>query len=160
MEERKGEHPLGDAGQLIFAAVFLLVWLADSFFLRRTTFLAELIPLPIRLVVLAATWLVAILLTRSAHIVVAQEHRPGYVVTTGAFHYIRHPLYLASLLAYLGLTFSTASLISLVLWVVIFIFHNYIGSYEERLLVTKFGDMYRQYQSKTGKWIPRLDAWR
>lgn len=31
------EHPFGDAGQVIFAIVFLTVWIIDSFF-RLTTF--------------------------------------------------------------------------------------------------------------------------
>jgi protein-S-isoprenylcysteine O-methyltransferase Ste14 len=160
MKERNGEYPLGDAGQLILAGLFLVVWVGDSFFIQRTTFLASYIPLPIRLITLAAALVLAVWLVRSAHFVVSQEHRPDHLITSGAFRYIRHPLYLASLLTYLGLTISTASLISLALLVGIFIFHNYIGSYEEALLEAKFGDAYRQYQVKTGKWIPRLGAWR
>jgi len=34
MKEKEGEHPFGDAGQLISLGVFLVVWVGDSFFLR------------------------------------------------------------------------------------------------------------------------------
>ncbi len=36
MEDKNGEHPFGDAGQLILLGLFLIVWVADSFFLKRT----------------------------------------------------------------------------------------------------------------------------
>ncbi|MGP7988712.1 MAG: methyltransferase family protein [Desulfobaccales bacterium] len=50
---------------------------------------------------------------------------------------------------------STASLISLVLWVAICIFYNYLASYEEKLLETQFGESYIIYKDQTGKWMPR-----
>ena len=34
---REGEHPRGDLGQLIILAVFLTVWIADSFLFGITT---------------------------------------------------------------------------------------------------------------------------
>jgi protein-S-isoprenylcysteine O-methyltransferase Ste14 len=77
-------------------------------------------------------------------------------VSTGVFKYVRHPLYLASILFYLGLAVSTASLISLGLWVIICIFYNYLASYEEKLLESKFGENYRIYKGNTGKWLPKL----
>ena len=40
MKEKNGEHPFGDAGQLILLGVFLVVWVGDSFFLRKTNFLS------------------------------------------------------------------------------------------------------------------------
>ncbi|MGP8050762.1 MAG: methyltransferase family protein [Desulfobaccales bacterium] len=51
---------------------------------------------------------------------------------------------------------STASLISLVLWVAICIFYNYLASYEEKLLAAEFGESSRIYQEQTGKWLPRM----
>lgn len=157
MKEKNGEHPFGDAGQLILAGLFLVVWVVDSFFLRKTTFLASYLPLSVRIIALAVVLVLALLLSRSAHFVVSHDQRPNHVVTTGAFHYIRHPLYLASLLTYFGLAVSTASLCSLALLGGIFIFYNYIGAYEEALLEAKFGDEYHVYKKRTGKWIPYLE---
>jgi protein-S-isoprenylcysteine O-methyltransferase Ste14 len=156
MKEKKGEHPLGDAGQLILLVVFLVVWVGDSFFLRISTFLSDYVPLYIRLVIFGLTLIAAMYLFRSGHVVVSHEQRPNNVVSSGAFRYVRHPLYLASILTYLGLTVSTVSLFSFLLLVGIFIFHNYIASYEEKLLDARFGEEYRKYKRSTGKWLPKV----
>jgi len=156
MKEKNGEHPLGDAGQLIFLALFLVVWVGDSFFLRKFTFLADSVPLYIRLVILVFSLMTASLLFRSGHVVVSHEHRPSDVVSTGAFRYVRHPLYLGCILFYLGLAVATVSLFSFALLVLIFVFYNYIAGYEEELLVQRFGERYSSYKKSTGKWIPRI----
>jgi protein-S-isoprenylcysteine O-methyltransferase Ste14 len=156
MSKRSGEHPFGDAGQLILLAVFLVVWAADSFFLHTSTFPADYLPLWIRLFILGLALIFALLLFKSGHVVVERSERPEGVMVTGAFRYVRHPLYLASILTYLGLTVSTMSIFSFVLLVGIFVFHDYIAGYEERLLEIKFGDEYRVYRRRTGKWFPRI----
>lgn len=156
MKEKKGEHPLGDMGQSILLVLFLIVWGGDSFFLHKTTFLAENIPLLIRLIILGIVLIIGIYLSKSGHVVVSHEQHPDQVVSTGSFKYVRHPLYLGSILFYLGLTAATASLIALGLLVIICFFYDYIAGYEEKLLVLKFGEAYHDYQKKTGKWLPRL----
>jgi protein-S-isoprenylcysteine O-methyltransferase Ste14 len=109
-----------------------------------------------RLAVLGVLLITAVYLARSGHVVVPRVGRPDTLVTTGAFKYVRHPLYLASLLTYLGLAVSTLSLLSLAIFVPIFVFQNYIASYEEALLNIQFGETYREYQQRTGKWFPRF----
>ena len=156
MAEKNGEHPFGDAGQLIMLGVFLVVWIGDSFFLQASTFLSAYIPLLPRLFLLGVSLVTAVYMARSGHVVVSHDQRPERTVSTGAFRYVRHPLYLASLLTYLGLTVSTVSLLSLAVFVVIFVFHNYIAGYEEKLLAAKFGQEYNDYKSRTGKWLPRI----
>lgn len=156
IKEKNGEHPFGDAGQLISLGLFLVVWVVDSFSWRKSTFLQDYLPLYVRLVVLGLTLVTATLLFRSGHVVVRHEQRPNRVVTTGAFRYVRHPLYLASILTYFGLTVSTASLFCFALLVGIWIFHNYLATYEEILLEAKFGEEYLKYKQKTGKWVPKI----
>ena len=78
------------------------------------------------------------------------------MVSTGAYQYVRHPLYLGSIMFYLGFAVSTASLFSLVLVVLIFIFYNFIASYEEKLLEDRFHEEYRNYRKRTGKWVPLI----
>jgi protein-S-isoprenylcysteine O-methyltransferase Ste14 len=156
MNVKKGEHPLGDLGQLILLGVFLVVWMGDSFFLRQSTFLSKYLPLYIRLIILGLTIASAIYLFKSGHVVVTHDKRPCVLVTQGAFRYVRHPLYLASILTYFGLTIATASLYSFVLLVGIFVFYNYIADYEEGLLEEEFGEEYRNYRRRTRKWIPRM----
>jgi protein-S-isoprenylcysteine O-methyltransferase Ste14 len=106
--------------------------------------------------ILGVTLIFAVYLFRSGHVVVSHEQRPAEVVSSGAFRYVRHPLYLGCVLVYIGMTFATASLICLGLAVIIFLFYNYIAGYEERLLETKFGPAYVTYKKKTGKWMPTI----
>jgi len=154
MKEKNGEHPFGDAGQLVLLGLFLIVWIGDSFFLGKSTFLSNYVPLYIRLVILGLALISAAYLFMSGHVVVSHEQRPTGVVSTGAFGYVRHPLYLGGILFYIGLSVSTASLFSLSLVVVIFVFYNYIAGYEEKLLERRFGEPYKVYKKKTGKWVP------
>jgi protein-S-isoprenylcysteine O-methyltransferase Ste14 len=76
------------------------------------------------------------------------------VVFDGAFRHVRHPLYLGSVLFYLGLAASTASIAALTLTLVIFAFYDHIATYEERWLEGRYGDDYRAYRGRTGKWWP------
>lgn len=156
MQERKCEHPYGDAGQLILLGLFLVVWAGDSFFLHKSTFVSDYVPLSIRLVILGLALIIGVYLFKSGHVVVSHEERPTSVVSTGAFRFVRHPLYLGAILFYLGLAVSTASLFSLLLLVVIFLFYNYIAGYEERLMEIRFGEDYVSYKNRTGKWAPRI----
>ena len=106
MKEKNDEHPFGDSGQLILLVLFLIIWVADSFFLRISTFFTDYISLYIRLAILGVILLFAVYLIRSGHVVVSHGQRPINVVSTGAFRYVRHPLYLGSIMFYLGLAVS------------------------------------------------------
>lgn len=156
MQEKRGEHPLGDAGQIVLFGLFLIVWVLDSFILQRPTFLSDHIPLVFRLTLLGIALIIAVYLFRSGHVVISRKQRPTGVVSSGAFRYVRHPLYLGSILVYLGLTVSTASLFCLALLVVIVFFYNYIAGYEEKLLEIKWGEAYLDHKKKTGKWLPMI----
>jgi protein-S-isoprenylcysteine O-methyltransferase Ste14 len=156
MKERKGEHPWGDAGQLVLLFLFLLIWIGDSFILHLSTFLAYRMPSAISVIILFTTLGISLFLFQSGHQVIQHDAHPAGVKTDGAFALVRHPLYLASLLTYLGLSLSTLSLISLLFLVGIFFFYNYIAGYEERILLEKYGEEYHRYQVETGKWLPRI----
>lgn len=156
MLENHGEHPFGHTGQFISLFVFLTVWITDSFIVRASTFLSAEVSLIIRLSCLGVILILAFFLSQSGHQVVPHKKQNEDLMTTGAFHYVRHPLYLSGLLLYLGLSVSTASLLSTAVFVGIFIFYDYIASYEEKQLEIKNGQAYLQYKQKTGKWLPRI----
>ena len=155
MKEKKGEHPFGDAGQLISVAVFLVVWATDSFVLHWSTFLKQWDPHSVRMVVTIVAAVLAVALFFSGRTVIRKE-RPDHVVDTGPFRLVRHPLYVAALLGFAATAISSLSLISFVLLIPIFVFYNYIASYEEKLLETRFGEAYRDYEQRTGKWLPKV----
>jgi protein-S-isoprenylcysteine O-methyltransferase Ste14 len=154
MKEKKGEHPFSDSGQTILLIIFLVVWIGDSFFLKKTTFISNYVPLYIRLIILGIMAIVVVYLIRSGH--AAVERKSDSIITTGGFRYVRHPLYLGSVLSCFGLTIATLSIISFVLFIGIFIFYNYIAGYEEKLLDVKFGEEYKEYKKRTGRWIPKI----
>ena len=157
LAKRRGEHPHGDTGQLILLGLFLVVWGADSFWLKFSVSPAASVPLWVRWVFFVVAWALAFYLTASGHKVLSVEHHMKHVMKTGAFKYVRHPLYLAALLFYLSMSFLTFSLFSLgMLVVMIFPFYQYIARYEERIVEGKFGQAYRSYQRKTGMWLQRL----
>ena len=154
-KQKNGEHPFGDAGQLLLLALFLVVWVVDSFFLSFSTFAAARVPMLPRLVLAGVTLVAAVMLVRAGHTVIGHGDARKGLVTTGAFRRIRHPLYLGSMLFYLGLVLATFSAASLAVFVIIFLFYNYIAAYEERLLEERFGEEYRRYRERSGRWVPR-----
>ena len=156
-EDLVGEHPYSDSGQIIALVIFLMIWIFDSFVFRFSTFLADYLALYIRLAVSALFFVIAGILARSGHVVVFTEVRdPPRVINTGVFSHLRHPMYLAAILFYLGFLFTTLSLICLAFLGIIFIFYDYIATFEEKQLQQRFGREYLDYKEKTPKWFPRL----
>jgi protein-S-isoprenylcysteine O-methyltransferase Ste14 len=154
---RHGEHPYGDLGQIIILLGFLAIWILDSFVLKFSIFLTPYVPLYLRLIVAGLILVLAIYVVRSGHRAVSDEVLSSpRLLTDGAFSRVRHPLYLAALLFYLFLIALTLSLVSLFLFIGIFIFYNHIAAYEENFLEKKFGQNYRDYRKNIPKWIPRL----
>ncbi len=153
-EDLAGEHPFGDAGQIIAFTLFLLIWAADSFFLKASTFPADAVPFYVRLILAAPVFILAGYLLRSGHNVVFKEVREKpRVIRNGVFSISRHPIYLSALLFYLVFFLTTLSLSSLVFLGLIFVFYNVIAAYEERLMEARFGDEYREYKERTRRWI-------
>lgn len=70
----------------------------------------------------------------------------------GAFKFVRHPIYFFSIL-FLALR-PTMDLFYLIMFVSVIIYF-YVGSiYEEKKLVEKFGDEYREYQKNVPRLLP------
>jgi len=154
---RHGEHPYGDLGQIIILLGFLLTWILDSFVFRYSTFLSPYVPIYLRLIFAGLILVSAIYLVRSGHRAISDEALSSpRLLTDGAFSRVRHPLYLAALLFYVFLIAITLSLISLFVFVGIFIFYNYIATYEEKFLEQKYGQDYLNYRKNVPRWIPRL----
>jgi len=152
--KKGGEHPLGDAGQLVLFVLFVAVWVIDSFFLKFSTRPAGWVPLLPRLVLAGVALVAAVMLVRAAHTVMDHGSESRGLVTTGAFSRVRHPLYLGCILFYLGLVLSTFSIASAAVFVVIVLFYDYIARYEERLLLGRFGEEYERYMERSGRWLP------
>ncbi|MBW1803598.1 MAG: isoprenylcysteine carboxylmethyltransferase family protein [Deltaproteobacteria bacterium] len=156
-EDLVGEHPFGDAGQAILMIMFLALWALDSFVFRISTFLAEYVPLIIRLVPTGLLLVVSFYLAKKSMRMVFTEKRDSpQVIKKEIYSFVRHPMYLAMILFYAALILATLSLLSLALSIFIYIFYNFIAGHEEKLLENKLGQDYREYKNKVPRWLPRL----
>ncbi|HKJ67670.1 MAG TPA: isoprenylcysteine carboxylmethyltransferase family protein [bacterium] len=152
-----GEHPFGDLGQLVLLAIFLSVWIGDSFFLEYTTFVSEFIPdgvqIGLALMIFPVSGYFA---AAGLHIVFGTEREQPEVIRKGVFGVVRHPIYLAAVLYYLGLLILSFSMLAFGVWIVILCFYQYLARYEERLLLKKFGEGYAAYMRQIPMWVPRI----
>jgi protein-S-isoprenylcysteine O-methyltransferase Ste14 len=74
-------------------------------------------------------------------------------VTKGFYRISRNPIYLSAALMYLGIGIACASwvlMLCAVLWIV---FLNLAIPAEERSLLKKYGNAYRDYMKKTPRWL-------
>lgn len=74
-------------------------------------------------------------------------------VTRGIYRISRHPIYLSGFLMYTGMAIACASwvvLLSAVLWIGIW---SVLVPDEERFLIEKYGDSYREYSTGAARWI-------
>lgn len=80
------------------------------------------------------------------------------LVTSGPYRYVRHPFYLAGFVALLGGSLATANWFLLLSGLVPLGFLIVRTRIEEEKLIERFGDEYRDYVARTGRFLPRL--WR
>jgi protein-S-isoprenylcysteine O-methyltransferase Ste14 len=156
-DDLAGEHVWGDAGQIILFLIFLVIWIGDSFIFKYTTILSNYIPFSVRLPIALVIIFVSAYFARAGLRIVFDEIREQpIVIRKGVFNLVRHPIYLGSLLFYLGLCLPTLSILSMIAWFGIIIFYHFISKYEEKILVNKYGAEYEKYQNEVPMWIPRF----
>ena len=78
------------------------------------------------------------------------------LVTSGIYKYVRHPISLAVLVYGPGIPLIFSSLYGFLITLALVPLVLYRITIEERMLVQKFGDEYRDYMKKTKKIIPFL----
>ena len=82
-----------------------------------------------------------------------QNHK---LITAGPYRYIRHPLYTGATVFFLALTVITTLWwlsVTALLPLTILLFRT---SIEETRLIETFGDDYRNYMKRTGRFLPKL----
>lgn len=76
------------------------------------------------------------------------------LVVTGMYHYVRHPLYFALIVLFLGFAMLVPDARTFVLVGAMLIYIAVGSTLEERKLTQRYGDAYRDYCRKTKRWIP------
>jgi protein-S-isoprenylcysteine O-methyltransferase Ste14 len=164
MSHRKGlgsEHPINDKGQAIFLFVYLGVWGLDSFIFHFSAVFADVVPIFIRLPlgILSLVFGIYLIAKSEAAVfgrtLVGRTSKPEFI-TSGVYAWVRHPMYLGSLLFLLAFFLTTFSLLSLLVWIGLFLFYDRMATYEERDLISIVGEQYLNYQKQVPKWLMRI----
>jgi protein-S-isoprenylcysteine O-methyltransferase Ste14 len=82
--------------------------------------------------------------------------RAHTLVTRGPYQFVRHPFYASVALMGIGTTLATASWFLALVFVVFFSLIVRRTRIEEQKLVDRFGDAYRDYMERTGRFWPKL----
>ncbi len=152
-----GENVWGDVGQLILFIVFIVGIILDLVFLRIGQSVVESVPLFLRIIVALPVLIISGYLAQSGLKIVFREERSKLVVIrTGVFSLVRHPIYLGSMLLYLGFIILSMSVIAFGIWIIIIVFYVYISRYEENILIDKLGEKYEQYMRDVSMFIPKI----
>ncbi len=80
---------------------------------------------------------------------------PQKLEKEGIYTYVRHPLYTSYCLYFLGFILTLQNILILPLVLGIFGYYN-LSKYEEEILIEHFGEEYRDYQERVGRFLPRL----
>ena len=78
------------------------------------------------------------------------------LVTNGPYRWVRHPLYSSAALAIIGNSLIAANWFIFVAGCLVLLMLVIRTRKEEQNLIAKFGDDYRNYMQRTGRFVPRL----
>ena len=142
---------------MILLILFLIVWITDSFIFHYSNFLqkhiSDFIRIPVSALVLIAGWYLA---RNGVRVIFDQDKATRGVICTGVYGIVRHPIYLGTILFYLGATLITLSLASAACWIVIAVYYFLISRYEERILADTYGEEYTRYKQDVGMMFPKF----
>lgn len=80
----------------------------------------------------------------------------GTLKTTGLLHYVRHPIYIGTLLFIWGLFIEEASIRNLIMAVCVTVYVRIGIVFEERKLVAEFGENYLEYRRRVPMLFPNF----
>jgi protein-S-isoprenylcysteine O-methyltransferase Ste14 len=83
------------------------------------------------------------------------EHQ---LITTGPYRWVRHPLYSVGTLLFGSFALITANWFLALVTALSFVMLLVRLPNEERHLIERFGDEYKEYMKRTGRFVPRLRA--
>ena len=143
----------------------LLLWLSVFAFMRDPALMAwSSLPLPAWVrwsgVGLSAVTAVALLWTLISlgrnltdTVVTRQAHT---LITRGPYQWVRHPFYDCMALFTLATGLTAANWFVLLVGVVVFSLLAIRSRTEEEKLLERFGESYRAYKARTGRFLPRM----
>lgn len=104
---------------------------------------------------LAAAWQMWMFRTLGANLTDTVVTRPdAYFVTSGPYRFVRNPMYTGILFLSWGLGIAQGNWVAPVGGTVVFLLLAIRTRIEERFLIARFGDSYRAYMSRVGRFLP------
>lgn len=91
----------------------------------------------------------------SAHLTLREGHK---LITSGPYASVRHPMYTVLTGLFAALTLVSGSWMLVFLLVVVVSALASRVSKEEHMLIEQFGDEYRDYIQRTGRFLPKISA--
>lgn len=85
-----------------------------------------------------------------------ETRKSNELVTTGIYKYLRHPIYTTTFFYNCGLAFIAANWLIGTIAIALFVLLIIRTSNEEKILIEKYGDDYRNYMKRTGGHFPKL----
>ena len=150
-----GEHAITDIGQLVLFVIFVLVIIIDIFILKFSNkmigTMSQMLTIPLFLLFLLTG---SNFILISHRIIFRDTDKDIEIVTKGVFNIVRHPMYFGSILLFFSFVILSNSVLALLVWILICVFYYFISRYEEKLLINKFGDKYKEYQKNVPMFIP------
>ena len=89
----------------------------------------------------------------SAEFAIQKDH---VLVTTGPYARTRHPMYTALNMFSFSMAMMTSNLLVLLFAVLVIVPFPWIAKSEEQMLLETFGEDYREYIRRTGRFFPRI----
>ena len=86
----------------------------------------------------------------------SKDQGKGQLVTTGIYHFIRHPQYTGFLMITLGMLVEWATLPMLIMYPILVWLYSRLARREEADMRAEFGPAYDEYRARTGMFLPRL----
>ncbi len=152
------EHPVCDKIQLFMLILFFAVWGIDFacfFVFGYSTVVFHALAFPALLAGLILFLSLSVYLVSKSHkAVLEQVQNPPKLVDSGVYAWVRHPMYIGTLLFCLAFLFVAVSLLSIAIWIAFFIFYDRMAAYEEKSLIDILGEEYIAYQKRVSKWLP------
>ena len=154
------EHPLCDRVQLFMFFFFLVMWGLDSvgfFMFGYSTIVFQILAFPLVLAGTILSLALSFYLVSKPHkAVLEQVQNPPQLVDSGVYAWVRHPMYLGTLLFCLAFIFISVSLVSIGIWIAFLVFYDRMATYEEKSLIDILGEPYIAYQKRVAKWLPSV----
>ncbi len=136
--------------------IFAIVSILDGQVLNWSTQLNNIVPLIVRIILCIKFVIMALILIQISHNTLFKDKKvPDKLLTDGIFKYVRNPMYLGILLIYIAVICFSISLISIGVFIVIFIVYDKMVKIEESILEEIFGNEFLEYKKKVSRWIPK-----